>query len=87
LESKWRQSGTPPRLLQDAPPLPSLAAHVWGWFVALDAEREREEMGRPKRITAQHMRDFCWVEGVEMSLWDRRTLRALDSAYMEAQQQ
>lgn len=44
-------------------------------------------MGRPKRITAQHMRDFCWVEGVEMSLWDRRTLRALDSAYMEAQQQ
>lgn len=73
-----------PEELQDAPPLPYLTAHIWGWFCELHGSRNYDMNGNPSRITASEMRDLRWANGIEIEIWERRALRNLDTVYFNS---
>lgn len=84
LNSRWRQSGKKPKLLEDALEAPPLAFHLWEWFLQLNEERGSNGMG-PNRITAQLMKDWCWKTGNVLELWERKAISRIDTKWMEAQ--
>lgn len=80
--SLWRQTKEQPEQLANAPTLPELAEHVWGWFLELRNEQGSNGMA-PSRIGSQAMRDWCWATGNTLALWERRAIRAVDAAWIE----
>jgi hypothetical protein len=80
------RSGTPHELLENAPPLPKQAAHVWRWFCELHVDRIRKG-SPPERITATMMQTYEWAAGVELGLWERIAIRRLDRAYLTPRDQ
>ena len=84
LKALWRQTGVKPRELAEAPDLPPLAAHLWGWFLDLDSERGTNGM-TASRITSGAMRDWCWATGNRPELWERTALRKLDALWLKEQ--
>lgn len=73
-----------PAQLANAPELPDLIAHVWGYFVELHQERGSNGM-EASRITSSQMKDWCWASGNDLALWERKAIRAIDTVWMNAQ--
>ena len=85
LESLWRNSGEQPKQLAEAPALPALAAHVWGWFIELDKGRGNNGM-EAARITPDQVTGWMWFNGVlSLELWERKAIAALDNVWFAAQ--
>ena len=63
---------------------PPTATYLWRHFVDLHRERG-VGMAGPLRLTARNIIDWAWCAGVELELWERRALRALDDLWLEAQ--
>jgi hypothetical protein len=78
LKSIHRQTRIMPEELMQ-PDLPDAAAHLWGYFAELSQDR-MTPIG-PQRITPAMLRDFQWMHGVQLDLWERRALRAIDQAF------
>jgi len=74
----WRQSGEKPELLQQAVPIPTTGADVWGHFCQLSSERSEG------RITSGMMRDYEWSEGITLELWQRKAIKRLDTVLMKS---
>jgi hypothetical protein len=62
--------------LADQPELPPLGAHLWGYFIEIAATRSSGGMSRVE------IRTWEADEGVELEPWERRTILAIDSAYL-----
>jgi hypothetical protein len=67
--------------LADQPELPPLGAHLWGYFIEIAATRSSGGMG-PSRLSRVEIRTWEADEGVELEPWERRTILAIDSAYL-----
>ena len=80
LNNIWRQTGRKPPKLEDSP-LPPLAKHVWEYFV--DLHNERMSINPKSMITSTHMRDWCWLNEVELELWERLAIKKLDAAWLK----
>lgn len=65
-------------MLANAPPLPANARYLWEYFVDL---RNTAGVSTVDRVTAQSIRDWCWLTGRRLSLWERKTLQSLDIAW------
>ena len=76
----WKLSGVKPKELADAPEFPVCGMQVWTYFVDLC----RERVDAKSRITASAVRDWCWVTGIELELWERKAIRALDITWVNA---
>jgi hypothetical protein len=71
-----------PAELANAPPLPEMAAHVWGYFWDLSRFRGSNGFG-PNRITPTGIKDWCWLTGNKLELWETRAIALLDEAYLK----
>jgi len=61
-----------------------LAGHLWIWFVDMN-NAEREGGMSVSRITATSMIAWQWATGNTLELWERKALRAVDAAWVDAQ--
>lgn len=82
LESIWRQTGKKPDLLATAPVLPPLVSNIWVWFCEISQYREMNGLS-VSRITASNMKDWCWVNDTELSIWERKIIKRLDNEWMK----
>jgi hypothetical protein len=80
----WRQTKVKPQLLEDAPPVPPLAVHLWQAFVDMSNRRGSDGFAAG-RLSAQNLRDWCWLNCTELELWERTAIVKLDAAWMEIQ--
>lgn len=84
LMAAWRMTGVQPVELAEAPPLPPLASHVWGYFAELSRFRGSNGFG-PSPITPTGIKDWCWLAGTELDPWEIRAIALLDEAYLREQ--
>lgn len=77
LDSISRQTGVRHEMLENAPRIPELLAHVWRYYCEIRAQNKGKEP-----ITAQSVRDFCWFHGVELTLFERAAFKRLDVEYL-----
>ena len=75
-ERRWAASpdrlentGTIPEELRVAPPCPPEVEHIWRIYRQMGQDRQQ---GQP--ITAAMMRDHEWLEGIRLSLWERKAI-------------
>lgn len=82
LESNARQGDVEDRWrLENPPPLPAGAAHVWAWFVDLHATRATNGMG-PCRLSRLEIQAWERDQGVNLMAWERRAIIAVDGAWV-----
>ena len=72
-----------PQQLQDVPELPSLASHIWGWFIELHESRGNNGMGTSP-ITYRDIRDWSDITRTRIEPWEIRALRKVDSAFLQS---
>lgn len=72
---------TVPAQLVDAPPIPPLAAHVWGYFIDITKTRPAGGFG-PSRLSRLEIQAWEADEGVALERWERRAILMLDAVYM-----
>ena len=63
-------------------PFPDLLGYLWGWFLDLSAGRTGGFGANP--ITWEGMQAWAALTGTTPAPWEVRTLRALDTAYLES---
>jgi hypothetical protein len=81
LTSLWRQSGVCPAL-EAAPNLPIGVRHLWTIFLDMHESRASDGFSIAK-IKSGDMKDWCWMNGVELELWERKALCAIDKAWIK----
>lgn len=84
LTAAWKMTGVMPEQLANAPPLPLLAAHVWGYFAELSRFRGSNGFG-PNPVTPTGIKDWCWLAGLKLDSWEIRAIALLDEAYLRKQ--
>lgn len=77
LQIAWKNTGTIPEELRVAPPCPPEVEHIWRIYCQMGQDRQQ---GQP--ITAAMMRDHEWLEGIRLSLWERKAIKLLDRIYI-----
>ena len=76
IEAQWE--------LDNVPPLPPLAAHLWAAFLDLHRTRGSSGMG-PGPITRLDIRLWEGDEGQFLEPWERRVILAVDQAWLASQ--
>ena len=76
----WKQTGIMPDEL-DGPPMPPDAAHLWQWFLELNAGRTSNGFSM-NGLSAMEIESWARMSQISMDPWEFRTLRALDGCYM-----
>jgi hypothetical protein len=85
LIAAWRMTGKMPAQLAEAPELPPLAAHVWGYFAELSRFRGRNGTLRGANpITPTGIKDWCWLSRTTLQPWEIRAIARLDEAYLKS---
>jgi hypothetical protein len=79
LESHWRQTGVLPEQLNVAP-IPYELAHVWGWWMQLQATRSTGM--EQNHITFQEIASWSNLLGIGVSQFEVRGLMALDTCFI-----
>ena len=69
--------------LDNPPPLPRHAKHIWNAFAELSDERQVNGMALAP-ITRLEVRLWEADEGVTLAPWERRAIRRLDAAFRAA---
>ncbi len=82
LVSLWRQSGVCPALLEATPVIPVTVRHLWTVFLDLHESRQSDGFSIGK-IRAADIKDWCWINGTELELWERKALSAIDKAWIK----
>lgn len=81
LLSAYRQTGTMPAALADAPRLPEGCEYVWPAF--LDLHRMRGGGMGPAPITFADINAMETVTGIRLEAWEIDAIRAADGVYFE----
>lgn len=68
-------------LLENPPPMPAAAAHVWTWFQDLNAGRSGNGFG-PNPLSWSEIGEWTRLRGIRPRDWELRALRALDALYL-----
>ena len=79
--SAYRQTGTMPQMLRDAPSLPKGLGQLWGYFGELNASRQIGMSG-PQRITFLDIDAWQRVCRVILAPWELKALRKADDAFL-----
>jgi len=81
LKQVERQTGRKLKALEPPTPFPSLIAHVWSAFIALNSSRESGFSG-PTAISYVQIK--AWKELTETSIlpWEIEAIKRLDSEYL-----
>jgi hypothetical protein len=69
-----------------APELPRDFVHVWNAFIELHGARGSSGFG-PNPIPFQEIAAYRAVTGVDLSPWEVKVIRALDTVYIETASQ
>lgn len=77
----WEKTGKQPQQLIDAKPLPQAGAHLWRWFMDMNAMRNNNGVTE-SLLSARDLIDWCWFSGQSLELWERRAIRAMDIAWV-----
>lgn len=83
LASIRRQQGKEER---KAPELPLDFAHIWNAFIELHQARGSNGFG-PVPISHMEIASYRAVTGVDLSPWEVKVIRALDTLYIETSSQ
>lgn len=73
VEAEWR--------LENPPPLPVHAGHVWNWWVDISRDRQAGAMGLCK-ITRHDIARWERDEGIRLERWERKLIRDIDDEYV-----
>ena len=71
-----------PQELREAPPFPSIAGHVWGWFQELQEGRSGNGFG-PNPLSFAEIAAWASLTGRRPQPWEVRALKKIDLAYLE----
>lgn len=83
LEAMARQGDVAAQFeLDNVPPLPPLAAHVWGYFTDLARCRNYAGMGSPLPISYRDIEAWGRVTGNTLAPWELRAVLQLDAAFL-----
>jgi hypothetical protein len=69
--------------LENQPPLPEHAAHIWRYYLELSPTRGNNGYG-PLRLTRQEIRLFEQDELITLDPWERRALMRIDAAFINS---
>lgn len=62
--------------------IPPVSAHVWGWFLQLNAERQSGMA--PSPLTSQQVLAFFTLEGFMPEGWELLAIRSLDRVALDS---
>ncbi len=82
--SIWRQTGSQPQTLADAPALPDGCAMLWQDFIELRSMARGDGMG-PARISTHDIDAYQRVHSVRFAPWEMKAIRQADAAYLASQ--
>lgn len=78
-----KQTGITPKQLKDAVDLPLDSAYLWWYFVELHRYRDNNGMSLC-RITPRNIKDWCWLTGNELDLWEKRAIMMIDNVFLNS---
>ncbi|WP_448508786.1 phage tail assembly chaperone [Immundisolibacter sp.] len=78
----YRSSGVLPEELAEAPELPEVARHIWGWFLELNSARSGNGFGISP---ISYSEIVAWSKLTETVIepWEVKALRVIDNKYVE----
>lgn len=83
LKVAWNASGIKPEQL-DYEELQENVQYLWSWFIDLDYYRG-SSMNGVNPITPTLIKDWCWMNDVELEYFERMAIKRLDVEYMKQQ--
>jgi len=78
----FRQTGSLPRALADAPALPRAISYIWDWFLAL-SRRRGQGMSGPIPLSNQEVKAWADNLGCHPSPWEIEVIFGLDDVFLE----
>lgn len=83
LNAAWNSNGIKPEQL-DCEELPENIQYIWSWFIDLDYYRG-SNMNGANPITPTLIKDWCWMNDVDLEHFERMAIKRLDIEYMNQQ--
>lgn len=80
----WAQTGRMPAEL-DVAELPWCMEYVWTWFLSLNSERQRTDMGSPKPLSSEQITAWQGLNDVRLTAVELLAIRVLDVEYLTAE--